>query len=48
MEYTTIRVSRKTKKRFSNLKFWRYNSTADSVLNEIIEIVENIEKEKEF
>lgn len=48
MEYTTIRVSKKTKKRFNNLKFWRYSSTADSVLSEIIEIVENIEKEKEL
>ena len=43
MEYTTIRVSRKTKERFENLRFWRYGSTADSVLNEIILIVEKKE-----
>ena len=40
MEYTTIRVSKETKKRFNNLEFWRYGSTSDSVLNEIIDIVE--------
>ena len=43
MEYTTIRVSRETKERFNNLEFWGYGSTADSVLNAIIEIVEKEE-----
>ena len=43
MEYTTIRISRETKKRFNNLKNWRYGFTADSVLNEIILIAEKEE-----